>query len=285
VTEVKGDCGCAQGRVSPREIAPRGRATLTVTFHTLSFSGPVSKRVHVRSDDPARPDVPVLARVDVSAGIVLDPPRFYFGNVLKGTTPSVTVGAKWKDGVGKPFRVTGVEAPGLENVTFAVAPLEAPPWHGWNLTASFRTPPPIGTVSGTAVVRTDDPDQARIDVALSAFVSGKVWLMMREVSLGFVRQGQSRSLPIEVRGLTPDVDLGEVRVTTRHGRVKATATRIAGRPKEWTVLVTLPADAPPGKADDVVEVRTDVPDEPLTEVPVRAEVLPTSPVAPPPAMR
>jgi hypothetical protein len=271
--DVKADCGCAVPAVEVREIAPGASVPMRVLFRTLTFAGPLTKRVRIRSDDPERPDVEVRLSMDVSAGVVLSPARLAFGDVLHGTKPTATMTARWKEGVGKPFRVTGVEAPRLD-LAFETSPYEAPPWRGTRITATFRSPPPLGTVSGTAYVRTDSPDAPRVAVPVTAFVSGKVWTSLRIVRLGIVAQGRERTVPVVVRGFSSAVDLGEVKVATRHGRVQATATRTAGRPSEWTVFVRVPGDHAPGKLDDLLEIRTAVPDEPVTEIPVTGEVAP-----------
>jgi hypothetical protein len=273
IGDVRSDCGCSTAVAQSKELAPGASTTLRVTFRTFTMSGPVTKRVKVASNDPERPEVELKVRVDIAGGIVLDPARFYFGPVLAGTSPTSSITARWRDGVGRPFRITKVEAPGVD-VVFDVKPHEAPPWHGWVVTARFAKPPAIGTVSGTALLRTDDPDYPRLPAPVTAFVSGRVWLDRREARLGLVRQGLGRTLMIGCRGLTPDVDLGEVKVRSRKGVVTAKAVRTGGNQKEWLIEVRLPEDAPPGKVEDVVEVRSALEGEPPAEIAVSGEVVP-----------
>jgi hypothetical protein len=270
--DVRADCGCAIPAVDAREVAPGASVAMRVLFRTLTFAGPLTKRVRIRSDDPERPLTEVRLVMDVSAGVVLSPARLAFGDVLHGTLPKATLTARWKEGVGTPFRVKSVES--RLDLAFETTPYDAPPWKGTRITATFRTPPPIGTVSGVAHVTTDSPEAPRLAVPVTAFVSGKVWTSLRMVRLGIVAQGRDRAVPVSVRGFSAEVDLGEVKATTRHGRVEAQAVRTAGRPREWTVFVRVPADAKPGTLDDLLEIRTSVPDEPVTEIPVTGEVAP-----------
>ena len=46
-----------------------------------------------------------------------------------------------------------------------------------------------------------------------------------------------------------------------------------GREGWWRVIVRVPEDAEVGKLDDVLEIRTQVPGEEVTELEVRGEVL------------
>jgi hypothetical protein len=272
LTAVKADCGCAVAEVADRELSPGESVKMPVLFRTMSFVGPMTKRVRVWSDDPERPTADVLLRIDVSAGIVLVPPRLAFGDVLRGTQPTATVTARWKEGIGRPFRVLRID-PGSLDVEIATSPFESPPWHGTKLVARFRKPPPPGPFSARLVLETDDPDLPRLVVPATGFVSGKVWTSLRAVRLGLVPVGRERSVPVVVRGFSPDVDLGEVSVVARRGRVQATAARTAGRPGEWTLLVGVGPSAKAGRVDDVVEIRTAVEGEPTTEIPVSGEVV------------
>jgi hypothetical protein len=273
VKEVRADCGCSKPRLEKREIAPGESVPLHVLFHTLKLEGTVTKRVRIASDDPARPEVTLRISVDVSAGLVVEH-SLYFGPVLLGTAPSVSTVVKWKEGVGRAFRVTKLEAPGLDGIAFETKPYDEGKWHGVTVVARFREPPPIGSVTGMALLRTDDPEYARIPLPVSATVSGRVWLDLRTVSFQTVPQGVERVVPVGLRGFSPSTDLGEVRARSTKGRVSVVAQRVAGRPNEWTLLIDLPETAQPGPVDDVVEVTTALADEPPTRIVVQGQVLP-----------
>ena len=278
VNDVRADCGCSTATLATREIAPGATVPLVITFRTFTMAGPLTKRIRVSSDDPERPVVELHLKVDIAAGIVLDPARFYFGNVLVGTAPSTSVTLKWRDGVGKAFRLTGVDAPGAD-LSFETKPFEAPPWHGFTVTATFKKPPAIGTVSATALLRTDDPESPRFASSITAFVSGKVWIDQRAVSVGMVPYGKGRVLMLRARGLFADTNLGDVKATSKTGRVTlrvvpgGTVPGPGGGEKEWLVEVTLPESASPGRVDDVVLVSGAIPNEPPAEVVVTGQVL------------
>lgn len=273
ILDLETGCGCSSAIPGTREIEPGGATPLKVTFRTLSWNGPITKWVRVRSNDPDRPTAELKLSVDVSAGIVLDPPMFWFGPVLVGQSPPCSLIAKWREGTGRPFRVTGVEAPGMD-MQFTVEPYEAPPWHGWKVSARFGKPPPVGRVSGTALIRTDDPEYPRISATVGAEVSGKVWLDKREIRLGLVQPAVGRTAAATARGLTADLDLGDVSVKSAKGRVAARAIRSAGNMKEWVIEVSVPPGAEAGPIEDVVEVRSSIPGEPPATIAVTGTVLP-----------
>ena len=100
--------------------------------------------------------------VDVSAGIVLEPANFFFGPVLVGASPRVPIVAKWREGAGKAFKILSVEAAGLPDATFETKAFDAPPWHGTTVTLGFMKPPAAGTILGSVLIRTDDPERPSI---------------------------------------------------------------------------------------------------------------------------
>jgi hypothetical protein len=268
ILDVRADCGCGAATVETHELEPGASTPIQVTLRTLYMAGVVTKRVIVRTDDPARPVAELRVRADVSGGIVLDPAHFFFGDVPAGTRPSATIRAKWKEGVGTPFEVKGVESPGLD-LDLEAKPWAEGPWKGFEVRATFRTAPPVGRVSGQVVLRTDRAGRDRIDVPVQAQVSGRVWVDRREVTLGMVPTGQGRETAVICRPFRRDTDLGQVTAASRKGRVTATAIA-SGR--EWVVTIRLPSDAPPGPVEDVVEVRSEIPGEPPAEVKVTGYV-------------
>jgi hypothetical protein len=276
LTGTAADCGCSVATLQAHEIAPGGTAPLEVRLRTFTMSGALSKRVRVLSDDPDAKELELHVKFDVAAGIVLEPARFYFGPVLVGTSPTTAMTMKWREGVGRPFHVLDVEAPGTDLV-FETKPYEAPPWHGTTITARFPKPPTeVRTLSATARIRTDDPDVPNVTAAITAFVSGRIWLDRRAIALGFAQPGDARRTMVGCRGLTKDVDLGEVKVAAKGERVAARA--LVGATKgEWLVEVRIADHAKPGRIDETVEVSCSIPNEPAATIRVTGEVLAGAP--------
>ena len=148
-------------------------------------------------------------------------------------------------------------------------PFEAPPWHGYEVTAAFRKPPAVGTVSGTAILRTDSPDAKRISAAVTAFVSGKIFLDRREISLGLLPEGKERIVSVGCRALRAGIDLGTVTAKARDGRVTVRAIRAQ---EEWLIEIGSKVDSPVGRLDDVIDVTSSLPGE-TAQIVVKGEVL------------
>lgn len=275
IERVVADCGCYDAAAGSNELAPGASCPVKVTFKTLTFAGSLTKRLRVLSNDPGRPELLLTLKVEVVGGVVLDPGRFGFGDVLLGSLPERTILVKWHEGIGQPFAVKAVEFPGSPDAfEVALEPFEALPWRGTRIRITFRQPPPLGHWNGMAIVRTDAPGFERMDLPVQAFVSGRIWVQEREVNMGWVRAGQGRSKRLGVRPFRRGDDLGVLDVRVRDGRVKAELLADgSGRPGWHSLAITVPADAPLGRLADTVEILSSVPGEELTSIAVRAEVL------------
>ena len=206
------------------------------------------------------------------AGVVIEPSRVFFGDVLVGQRPSQTIRALWNTKAGQPFEVTQVDVPG-HDFAIETEALEDGDWRGTSIRLTFTEPPPLGLFSANALIRTTHPDYPRISLPLTANITGRVWVQSRTVYFGWVNEGEAKSTSILVRPFDESVDLGEVSAVSRNGKVAVEVVPFPGHPTWRRLRVTAPATAARGRLDDVVELRTAVRGEEVTAIQVRGEVL------------
>ena len=275
---AKSDCGCYGATLTKQALGPGESGTLTIRFRTLTSSGNYAKHATLQwLEGPEKQQQQKLAlKVAVRAGVILEPGRLHFGEILEGRMPApATIHALYYEGIGKPFQVRGlrVDAPGFTPAT--VKPYRDPRdarFKGHAIELAFAKPPPRGLFTTEAVLETDHPDYPTIPVRISANIIGPVYIQQPHLHLGLVQQGQTRSVQTLVRPAEPGIDLGAVRVKARSGRLKAALEPVPGRAGSYTLKISLPKDAPAGRVDEVVEVYTEVPSEPMVEVRVKGRV-------------
>jgi hypothetical protein len=269
------DCGCYQATLEANDVAPGGAVVVKVKFDTGTWSGGFTKKLRIMSDDAVRSELILPIKMNIVAGVVLDPGLVLFGDVLRGEKPSKQLLVKWFKGVGQPFNVTKVEIPEYpDGFDVVQEPFENDKWKGTKVTLTFREPPKLGQMRAVVIVRTDAKGYERIDVTLQGYVSGHVWVQEREVNMGWVGKGQTKTRPIRVKPLRKGTNLGKVSARSKNGRVQVEAIPdTEARPGEWMLQIRVPADAPKGKLEDVIEILTEVPGEEITEIKVRAEIL------------
>jgi hypothetical protein len=284
---VKSDCGCYSAAVSHRRLEPGESGTLTVRFRTLTFSGRVRKKLHLAYKlGSETQEVPLHLELSIYGGLLLRPGRLHFGEVLRGTRPSGSLAVVYYEGVGKPFGIRGVDVAG-EPIETHVEPLpvkptpptpdrpktEAERWRGWTVAFTFTKPPPPGVYSRRAVITTTSAEAPRIVVPLTAHVVGKVWVQTHRISLGLVAQGTTKTAWVNFRPFNEDIHLGTVTTRARKGTLKTSVEQAFGsRGPIRRIKIVLPDDAPAGPLRDVIELRTEVPGEEVTEIEVRGRI-------------
>jgi len=280
---VKADCGCYAATVSGPELAPGQAGELAIRFRTLSFRGVVVKKLSVLYDDGTPRRTVLKLRLRVFGGVIIDPGRLHFGEVLEGTKPEGGVDLLWYPGAGEPFEIKAVEIRG-EPIETKITPY-ADPEHkerkGWHIHFRFTAPPPRGVYSKKAVVRITHPQTPTVRVPLTAHVVGKVWVQSHRIHLGLVPQGKTKSGTVLIRHFDKATPLGEISGRSRKGilqvAVEETFTAPGAGPNDpprpaKLLRVTVPADAPPGPLNDDIEIRTNVPGEERIVIQVRGRV-------------
>jgi len=272
---VKADCSCYAATVSTPELAPGARGTLSVRFRTLTFNGPVHKKLRLIYEDGTAHLATLTLTMKVFGGVVVSPGRMHFGDVLTGTRPQGAVQVMWYEGAGQPFEILGVDVEGeaIETRVEPHAVPEHPKWKGWLVHFRFTQPPPDGVYSKRAVIRTTLPGSARVVVPLTAHVVGKVWVQTHRIHLGLIPQGESRTAGVTFRPFDATIQLGKVSARSRKGLLQVRIEKTLGpRGPTRRLQVTVPASAPPGPIDDIVELHSEVPGEEITEIGVRGRV-------------
>ncbi len=270
------DCGCYGLTLSDTVLGPGESGTLKVRFRTLTFIGRMVKFARVNYQDGSARRAKLRLSVDINAGVLLQPSRVFFGEIVVGTRPRSEIHLQYREGRSKPFRITKVHLPGSDFEIPKPVPYadpRDPKWRGWTLAFQFAKPPPLGVYSKHAVVETDHPDYPQVRISLTANVVGKVWVQKPRMYMGLVAQGEKRELTTLVRPTKGSgVALGRVSAKARKGVLQARLEPVPGKADHYTLVVALPATAEPGLQDDVIEIHTEVPGEAVTEVQVKVRV-------------
>ncbi len=274
---VRTDCGCYAASISKTDLKPGEEGAISIRFRTLTFSGTVEKKVRLVYDDGKPRKATLKLKLNIFGGVVLEPGRLHFGEVLKGRKPAEAVSVLWYEGVGRPFEIRSVDVAG-EPIKTRHEPFTHPDpkrarWKGWKIHFEFTEPPTRGVYSRRAVVMTTNKDTPRVIVPMTAHIVGKVWVQTHRVHLGLVAQGQTKTAHVTFRPFEPAIKLGTVTAKSRKGVLQTSIEKGFGSRGPTTRLrVTVPPNAPEGLLDDVVELRTQVPGEEITEIEVRGRV-------------
>lgn len=262
VTGIKaiGECGCNQITLSKTELKPGEAGKMNVTFETVMLSGHLNKLIRLLSDKRASGTARIQQKIAIIKGLIVSPSAVRFGEVRDDTAlPKRTFRVKWYKDQGKPFQVTGASVPGYDLET-SVRPYTGPKdanWQGYEIEVGFKTLPPLGMFSAEVVVDTNHPDVPRVTIALSANVTGKVWMQSRVLTFGSFYAEEKRKAAIRFRPRDKETKFGEVTARATKGRVEDVTVKVDpahGDKGYWVLSARVPADAPPGSLEGEVIV-------------------------------
>jgi Protein of unknown function (DUF1573) len=255
-------------------VPPGQSLRLRVNVDTFEANAERQQAVNVTTNDPERPTVTLVARIDVRPFLIARPgyARYITVQHAREGTITQTIGAT----DGAEFRILRVESPTPNlRVSFWEATPEQrdPSWPGsqWRVATTLDSVSPVGPLSGLVVVHTDHPRQKRIFIQLSGFVRPVLAATPPEVRMGDVGRQRAEPWRIFVRNFAEET-IEVTEVSTDVAAVRAELEPLQpGR--SWRVNLFPVAEAPLGPFEGKVLLRTASPTLPTFEIPVAGRLV------------
>jgi hypothetical protein len=164
--KVRTTCSCTTAPLKKRVLAPGDTARLEVTFHTGSFSGPVSRVLYLRSDDPAEPMLELGVSVTVGyrgRQLEFEPLQADFDTVQ--TLPARAV-LKMKNRDSVPVSPALLEAPAGLQVIVPAEPVA--PGGEVSIGVVWKTPP-VGDFHASFSLVCNDSQKSRYTIPVRGY--------------------------------------------------------------------------------------------------------------------
>jgi len=268
--EIRGidsDCGCTVAQLADSTLEPGEAVPLAVTLSTRHFAGNIAKHILLETNDPGAPKAKVTLTAFVREMVRVTPTALDFGVRARGETAAETVVIRSLSS--DTLQVLDIVVP-EETLTAQTSSSAEGDSLIHRVTFTLRRDAPVGAFRETAVVRTSH----RLAKSLKIEVAGQIVSFFRtdppEISLGQVRQGQTRSRSLMLRG---EGAAGH-RVTGASSSAPGLTVTIETIEEQrvYEIIVGIPADMPDGRIDATLRVTTDDPAQPEILVPVRGTV-------------
>ncbi len=264
ILAVEAACGCTTTEDWPRTLAPGQTGRIALTLDTSQFSGPVSKPVTLRTNDPARSAAVLTLKATIWAPVTVLQPVLVFPAVTdpeQAVTRTTTVRSE-EDA---PLVIKAVTS---ANPRFKAEVAEKVPGKIFELVVSTVPPLVDGTHSSRITVETSSARMPVVTVQAVVTVLPAVHLAPDRIQLppGRLTKPEKRYAVIQSRrGLA--VELKNVETTVQGASL--TQTPSADR-TQVTIALTIPAgfEALPGDLH-VLRGRTNLPGRPTFEIPIR----------------
>jgi len=265
-------CGCTKVKIGATVIPPGTQTTIEAVIDTTNFSGYKPSGLTLVLARPERIEVDLSFSCFIRTDVVLNPGVVDFGIVPRsgGPKPAVTVNLSYAGGnpnwgVTRMQTQSGHLAAKLQEVSRS-----ADGRVQYNLIATLDPGELNGYFKDEITLYTNDAGSQAIPVSVSAAVQSSLTVSPSPLVLGHVKPGQvvqktlivKSSQPFKVTGVKPSKD-----------DVTATPDADASRPLH-TVNLSIKVPSQPGPYHAVVEIATDLKDEPPAKLTTFATIVP-----------
>jgi hypothetical protein len=259
IANLRVSCGCVTPSAAKTTIPPGETATVLAQMDSRRFSGAKSVTIFVLFSQPHVEEVRLVVSAFGRSDIAMNPETLNFGQMRKGTSPSVSTQIAFAAG----SRILEASAEsGYVQVSVKEAKQSANGLWTYELTAKMRPDIPVGRWYTDVWIRTDN--NGRMRIPLNVEVEPSLTISPGVVEFDATRVGEPTKKPIVVKGAAPfrilDVKGGD-------GAFSAVDT--TGEPKTTHLLMVT---FKPGKEGNYVknlEIVTDLKDEGKVQLAVK----------------
>ena len=196
IYRVVPSCGCTLADLETKNINSGAKVSIKTTFNTSGFWGNKVKTFRIYSNDPISPSFLLTVQGDVRRDVTVNPPRIFFGDVPKGTSPmkAATITAS------KDSKVAILEVTSHSNfISVSEQELNDRTRRGKRISVTLKGDLPLGIFRDRLVVKTSSTLNPTITLPILARITGDLIVEPGEVSFGLVAEGAPSPIAKSVR--------------------------------------------------------------------------------------
>lgn len=276
IENAKPSCGCTIAEFT-KTVQPGATGTVNATIDTKRFRGPITKTITISSNDPVSSKVHLQAKANVKPFLDMLPSQHVFlrADRGQGATKTVTLVSYEED---HRLEIEKVEStdPLLSvthrRITEGMQDEEGNPIEGdFELTVHLDEKAPVGRISGTVDVFTNNPKVEKMTMQVRGNVRGLVQVRPSRVFLGNLPESVEEPIKKTVRVTHRQGGALEIKkVESSFDGFKTSVREI--EKGGYEVELTVEGDLPLGTLDEQLTIHTNDADEPEIAVRIRGQV-------------
>lgn len=268
IDEVTTSCGCTTAGLKKKTFAPREKGTIPVTFNSQNFEGKVTKRITVSTNDKTSPKTILTIQGTILTDVQVTPSALVFTDAKPSQVNTL------------PLKITTTRLPKLELTNLKIEPdyltmtEERVDDKTVNLNVSAdgaKFPKGKSRLNGYITFDTNSKAQSTMRAAVTIEVTQPVRMSPRALYFYASKAGKSRQLHLKLESNTGK-DFKITQISSDIGFISAVLDHDGG--KEKTLLVTLADNAPQGKFQGFLTLKTNILDQSELVIDVRGSVIP-----------
>jgi hypothetical protein len=269
IADWRTKCGCTNVKVGARDIPTGTQTTIEATLDTTKFQGYKASGLVLVLDKPSFVEIDLGLTSFIRGDVMLSPGAMDFGIVPRGSKPVMDLTLNYFGGTPN-WGITEVKTISPNLTATAKEISRSGGAVRYQLSATLEPSAPAGYFKDEITLLTNDGSIATIPVSVSANVQAAVSVAPGVVNLGHVKPGQVVKKTVLVRSSQKFKVTG---ANSAKPELKATGATDEEKPFH-TLVVELTAPAQPGPFNAVLEIETNLKDEPPAKLSAFATVVP-----------
>jgi hypothetical protein len=271
VADYRTKCGCTEVRVGAREIPPGTQTVIEAVIDTTKFQGYKPSGLTLVIDRPAFVEVDLNLSCFIRGDLVLNPGQVDFGLVQRASGPTVSLNLSYAGGVPN-WGVTKMETLSPHVTAKLEQQSRSDGQVSYLLNVSLKPTVPAGYFKDLITLQTNDPSTPTIPISVAANVQTAVSVSPSIINLGPLKPGQVVKKTVHVRSAQAQ----PFKLTG----VKPSKDDLSAAPADdearslHAVSLTFKAPTQPGPYHAVLEIATDLKDEPPAKLTTFATITP-----------
>ncbi len=267
IAKVSPKCGCTDVKVRAELIPPGTQTIIEAVIDTTKFQGRKDSGLTLKLDKPFFAEVDLNLTCFIRTDVVVNPGQVDFGTVSRQSKPTLAINLTYAGGnpnwaIIKMQTVSPHVKSTIQEVARTGGQVQ------YVLSTTLNPTAELGFFKDEVTLFTNDPNGPTIPISIAAVVQSSVTAAPAILTIGRVKAGESISKTVYVKAGQP------FKVTGLRPSRDELSAKVAEGPKTLhAVTLTFKAPPEPGPFNAVMEVETDLKDEPAIKVPAFATVV------------
>jgi Protein of unknown function (DUF1573) len=268
IDEVTTSCGCTSAALKKKTYAPKEKGTIPVTFNSQNFEGKITKRITVSTNDKSSPKTILTIQGTILTDVQVTPSALVFTDAKPSQINTL------------PLKITTARLPKLELTNLKIEPEYLTMTEErvddktviLNVSADGTMFPKGKTrLNGYITLDTNSKTQGTVRTAVTIEVTQPVRMSPRALYFYASKAGKSRQLHLKLESNTGR-DFKITQISSDIAFITAAIEQDGGKQK--SLLVTLADNAPQGKFQGFLTLKTNIIDQNELVIDVRGSVIP-----------
>lgn len=268
IKDVATSCGCTTAKLEKDTIAPGEKGAIPVTFSSDRFSGKITKRVTITSNDAKSPKTVVTIQGNVAVQVEAKPASLFFAKAQVGETSTREIAVSTS-------RMDKLELSNLkiepEYLTASLVRVDDKNMKIVVTADGTKFPKGKSRLSGYLTYDTNSKNMGNMRASVTINVEQAIRLNPRSLYFYASKQGKERKLEITLTS-TQGVSFKVSNIKSQFEFFTVVIDKDGD--KEKTLTVTLSPKATLGKFHSNITMTTDIEGQKELVIPVRGSVIP-----------